>query len=39
MLAIEMAIEVADITSSPGEGYEQNQGLEVLEVIEVELIL
>ena len=33
MLAIKMAIEIADIASSPAEGYEQNQGLEVLEVI------
>lgn len=36
---VQVCLEVADIASSPREGYEKNQGLEVFEVIEVELIL
>jgi hypothetical protein len=39
MLAIQMVIEVADITSSPGKYYVQNSCLEIFKVIEVGLVL
>jgi hypothetical protein len=38
MSAVEMAVKCCDVSSSPGECYQQDKGLKVLEVVEVEVI-